>query len=218
LPRSASGSVAARVPTPALRELTNPRTRDAQTARPRPQPLRRFRAHPMRCALHPRASCERPASRKGSGAQGARSDPERRQCPPVDLRHCVIPAAGLGTRFLPATKALPKELLPVLDKPVIQWAVEEAVAAGATDVVLVLAEGKDSIAQHLEPDPELERILEERGKTAELEAVRRPQQLARFSYVYQSAPLGRGHAVLQAEPGGEGHTVACLLPDDLSWG
>src|SRR6202049_3062710 len=99
--------------------------------------------------------------------------PDGRQCAAVDSRPCVIPAAGLGTRFLPATKALPKELLPVLDKPVIQWAVEEAVAAGATDVVLVLAEGKDSIAQHLEPDPELERILEERGKRQEPEDVRR---------------------------------------------
>ena len=136
----------------------------------------------------------------------------------MNLRHCVIPAAGLGTRFLPATKALPKELLPVLDKPVIQWAVEEAVAAGATDVVLVLAEGKDSIAQHLEPDPELERILQERGKLKELEAVRRAGNLARVIVVRQPSPRGLGDAVLcTAEAVGD-RPFLCMLPDDLAIG
>jgi len=136
----------------------------------------------------------------------------------MDIRHCIIPAAGLGTRFLPATKALPKELLPVLDRPVIQWGVEEAAAAGCDHIVTVLGRGKELIAAHFDSAPDLERLLEARGKTTELEAVRRPQQLARFSYVYQAAPLGLGHAVLQAEPVVQGHTVACLLPDDLSWG
>ena len=134
----------------------------------------------------------------------------------MDLRHCVIPAAGLGTRFLPATKAVPKELLPVLDRPVIQWAVEEAVAAGATDVVLVLAEGKESVAHHLLPDPNLERMLEERGKRPELEAVRAAGHLADISIVIQPEPRGLGDAVLCAADVVGDRPFMCMLPDDLS--
>src|SRR6202023_1413458 len=103
--------------------------------------------------------------------------PDGRQCAAVDSRPCVIPAAGLGTRFLPATKELPKELLPVLDRPVIQWAVEEAVESGADVIVLVLAEGKEAVAAHLRPDPTLERLLEERGRTAEQASGRRDGNL-----------------------------------------
>jgi UTP--glucose-1-phosphate uridylyltransferase len=136
----------------------------------------------------------------------------------VDVRHCVIPAAGLGTRFLPATKAVPKELLPVLDRPVIQWAVEEAVAAGATDVVLVLAEGKESIANHLLPDPPLERLLQERRKEHELEAVRRAGRLADVTVVYQTEPNGLGDAVLCAADVVGDRPFMCMLPDDLSVG
>jgi UTP--glucose-1-phosphate uridylyltransferase len=136
----------------------------------------------------------------------------------VDVRHCVIPAAGLGTRFLPATKALPKELLPVLDKPVLQWGVEEAVAAGLDTMVMVIARGKELIAEHFDSAPELERVLKQRGKREELEAVRRAQHLARFTYVYQSEPAGLGHAVLQAAPVVGDRPFACLLPDDVSWG
>jgi UTP--glucose-1-phosphate uridylyltransferase len=133
----------------------------------------------------------------------------------VDIRHCVVPAAGLGTRFLPATKALPKELFPVLDRPVIQWAVEEAVAAGCSDVVLVLAEGKDSVADHLRPDPELERVLAERGKRAELEAVRRAGSLAKVSVARQAQPRGLGDAVLCAADAVGDRPFLCMLPDDL---
>ena len=136
----------------------------------------------------------------------------------MDVRHCVIPAAGLGTRFLPATKAVPKELLPVLDRPVIQWAVEEAVAAGATDVVLVLSAGKESIADHLRPDPALERLLQERGKLEELEAVRRAGHLANISVVYQPEPRGLGDAVLCAADAVADQPFLCMLPDDLSAG
>ena len=136
----------------------------------------------------------------------------------MDERHCVIPAAGLGTRFLPATKAVPKELLPVLDRPVIQWAVEEAVAAGATDVVLVLAEGKEAIANHLLPDPPLERLLQERGKIRELEAVRRAGHLADVTVVYQAEPRGLGDAVLCAADVVGDRPFMCMLPDDLSVG
>lgn len=150
------------------------------------------------------------------GAGRALGGSERRQCPAVDTVHCVIPAAGMGTRFLPATAALPKELLPVLDKPVIQWGVEEAVAAGARSVVLVIAVGKELIGSHFELAPALERVLEERGRGELLESIRHLQRVARLSYVYQSAPLGLGHAVLAAERVVGDRPFLCLLPDDLS--
>jgi UTP--glucose-1-phosphate uridylyltransferase len=136
----------------------------------------------------------------------------------MDIRHCIIPAAGLGTRFLPATKALPKELLPVLDRPVLQWGVEEAVAAGCSSLIVITSRGKEVLAAHFDRAPELEHELEARGKVKELEAVRHAEHLARFSWVYQSEARGLGHAVLQAEHLVQGQTVACMLPDDLSWG
>ncbi|MHB8719451.1 MAG: UTP--glucose-1-phosphate uridylyltransferase [Candidatus Dormibacteria bacterium] len=136
----------------------------------------------------------------------------------MELRHCVIPAAGLGTRFLPATKVLPKELLPVLDRPVIQWGVEEALAAGAREMVVVISEGKELVAEHFRHQAALERVLEERGKTEELEAVRRIDNLADFTWVTQDEPLGLGHAVLQAESAVGSNDFLCMLPDDLSHG
>ncbi|HEY8675219.1 MAG TPA: UTP--glucose-1-phosphate uridylyltransferase [Candidatus Dormibacteraeota bacterium] len=136
----------------------------------------------------------------------------------MDLRHCVIPAAGLGTRFLPATKALPKELLPVLDRPVIQWAVEEAVAAGAGEMVVVISEGKELIQEHFTVQPELEALLVKRGKLAELEAVRASDHLASFTWVRQDQPLGLGHAVLCAADAVGDRPFLCMLPDDLSHG
>jgi UTP--glucose-1-phosphate uridylyltransferase len=136
----------------------------------------------------------------------------------VELRHCVIPAAGLGTRFLPATKALPKELLPVLDRPLIQWSVEEAVSAGATEMVVVINEGKELIQQHFSAQPALEQLLEQRGKLDELEAVRASDHLARFIWVRQDRPLGLGHAVLCAADAVGDNAFMCMLPDDLSVG
>jgi UTP--glucose-1-phosphate uridylyltransferase len=136
----------------------------------------------------------------------------------VDLRHCVIPAAGLGTRFLPATKALPKELLPVLDRPVIQWGVEEAVAAGAAEMVVVISDGKELIQQHFTVQRELEELLEARGKLEELEAVRATDNLASFTWVHQDQPLGLGHAVLCAADAVGDRPFMCMLPDDLSHG
>jgi len=142
--------------------------------------------------------------------------PDRRQFAAVDSRPCVIPAAGLGTRFIPATKELPKELLPVLDRPVIQWAAEEAVDSGADELVLVLAEGKEALAAHLRPDPRLERLLEERGKLAELEAVRHAGHLCRVTVARQASPRGLGDAVLCAAEAVGDRTFLCMLPDDLS--
>lgn len=136
----------------------------------------------------------------------------------MELRHCVIPAAGLGTRFLPATKALPKELLPVLDRPVIQWGVEEAVVAGAREMVIVISDGKELIQQHFMPQPELEKLLEARGKLEELKAVRDSDHLADFTWVRQVQPLGLGHAVLCAADAVGDRPFMCMLPDDLSHG
>lgn len=136
----------------------------------------------------------------------------------MELRRCVIPAAGLGTRFLPATKALPKELLPVLDRPVIQWGVEEAVVAGAREMVIVISDGKELIQQHFTPQPELEKLLEARGKLEELKSVRDSDHLADFTWVRQDQPLGLGHAVLCAADAVGDHPFMCMLPDDLSHG
>ena len=136
----------------------------------------------------------------------------------MELRHCVIPAAGLGTRFLPATKALPKELLPVLDRPVIQWGVEEAVAAGAAEMVVVISDGKELIQQHFTAQPALEELLASRGKLDELAAVRASDHLATFTWVRQDEPLGLGHAVLMAADAVGDNAFLCMLPDDLSYG
>jgi UTP--glucose-1-phosphate uridylyltransferase len=127
----------------------------------------------------------------------------------------VIPAAGLGTRFLPATKATPKEMLPVVDKPAIQYVVEEAVSAGLTDVLLVTGRNKRALEDHFDRAYELELALEHKGDHARLEAVRRSSELARIHYVRQGDPLGLGHAVLVAEQHVGDEPFAVLLGDDL---
>jgi UTP--glucose-1-phosphate uridylyltransferase len=131
------------------------------------------------------------------------------------VRTAVIPAAGLGTRFLPATKAVPKEMLPIVDRPAIEYVVAEAAAAGITDVVVVTAKGKDAIEAHFAPDPDLEAALERAGRADELAAVRRSSALADVRYVIQDQPLGLGHAVgVAAEAVGD-RPFAVLLPDEL---
>jgi len=132
------------------------------------------------------------------------------------VRKAVFPVAGMGTRFLPATKVLPKEMLPVVDGPVIEWAIEEAMAAGASEMVLVIANGKELIQAHFRPQPELERVLETRGKRAELAAVHHSQELAHIRYVLQEKPLGLRHAVLCAADVVGDNPFLCMLPDDLS--
>jgi UTP--glucose-1-phosphate uridylyltransferase len=131
------------------------------------------------------------------------------------IRKAVIPAAGLGTRFLPATKVLPKEILPVVDRPVIEWAVEEAVASGIDEVLLILSPGKGLLMRHFEPAPELERYLEERDKPEALEKVRAVGRGARVAQVLQQEPLGLGHAVMQARQAIGDEYFAGLLPDDI---
>jgi len=127
----------------------------------------------------------------------------------------VIPVAGLGTRFLPATKATPKVMMPVVDKPAIQYVVEEAASAGLRDVLLVTGDGQESIAEHFNRNYELERALEAKGNDQALAAVRAPTELAEVSYVRQHRPRGLGHAVLcGAEHVGD-EPFAVLLGDDL---
>lgn len=132
------------------------------------------------------------------------------------IRKAVFPVAGLGSRFLPATKAQPKEMLPVVDKPLIQYAVEEAVAAGITDLVFITGRNKRAIEDHFDTAYELESELEAAGKTALLNVVRNaiPKNI-NCIYIRQSAPLGLGHAVLCARPVIGDDPFAVLLADDL---
>jgi len=115
------------------------------------------------------------------------------------IRKAVIPVAGFGTRFLPATIAQPKEMLPLVDKPVIQYIVEEFVAAGVEEIIFVTGRGKRAIEDHFDPSFELEYLLKEKGKKEILEEVRRISSMAKFVYVRQNKPLGNGHALLQAK-------------------
>jgi UTP--glucose-1-phosphate uridylyltransferase len=134
------------------------------------------------------------------------------------VRKAVLPAAGLGTRFLPATKAQPKEMLPVVDKPLIQYAVEECLASGIENIIIVTGRGKNAIEDHFDSSPELERFLEEHGHSDRAELVRRISNMIHFSYTRQSEPLGLGHAVLTARDLVGDEPFAILLGDVISNG
>ena len=131
------------------------------------------------------------------------------------VRKAVFPAAGLGTRFLPATKAQPKEMLPLVDKPIIQYVIEEAVAAGLTNIIIVTGRGKNAIEDHFDVSYELERLLQERGKTDLLEQVRAISNMINVSYVRQGEALGLGHAVLVARDLVGDEPFAVMLGDDI---
>ena len=133
----------------------------------------------------------------------------------MEIRKAVIPAAGWGTRFLPATKAIPKELLPLADKPVIQHTVEEAVASGIEQVIIVTSPGKGALEAHFSPAPELEAALEHKGDADLLERVARTSRLADIRYVIQEKPLGLGHAILVSKDIVGDEPFAVFLPDDL---
>lgn len=134
----------------------------------------------------------------------------------MPIRKAIIPVAGLGTRFLPATKAQPKEMLPVVDKPVIQYIVESAVAAGIQEVIFVTALGKESIENHFDRNFELEYRLEQKKKMDELQDVKAIGKLAKFAFVRQPKPLGDGHALLSAEPFVDpNEDVAVLFGDSI---
>src|SRR5579863_1137381 len=132
---------------------------------------------------------------------------------PKRVRKAVLPAAGLGTRFLPATKAQPKEMLAVVDKPLIQYVVEECVASGIENIIIVTGRGKYAIEDHFDSSPELERFLEAHGKADLAEMVRTISNLVQFSYTRQKEPLGLGHAVLTARELVGDEPFAVLLGD-----
>ncbi len=131
------------------------------------------------------------------------------------IRKAVFPAAGMGTRFLPATKATPKEMLALVDKPLIQYGVEEAVAAGCTEIIIVTGRGKSTMEDHFDKSFELEATLEARGKTRLLEIARSVSRLAKITYTRQPEALGLGHAVLMAKELVGDEPFAVLLPDDI---
>lgn len=131
------------------------------------------------------------------------------------VRKAVFPAAGLGTRFLPATKVIPKEMLALVDKPIIQYGVEEALASGIEHIIIVTGRGKSSMEDHFDISPELDATLERRGKRELLELSRRVANMARISYVRQKEPLGLGHAVLCAKDLVGNEPFAVILPDDV---
>lgn len=135
--------------------------------------------------------------------------------PMSSVTKAVILAAGLGTRMLPATKAVPKEMLPIVDKPLIQYAVEEAVAGGITEVIFVIAEGKEAIREHFASDGRVERTIAENGNTALAAVVRAPSTLAKFHFVNQDEPKGIAHAVGCARAFVEGEPFALMFPDDI---
>ncbi|MFZ4584794.1 MAG: UTP--glucose-1-phosphate uridylyltransferase GalU [Acidimicrobiia bacterium] len=131
------------------------------------------------------------------------------------VRKAVIPAAGLGTRFLPATKSQPKEMLPVVDKPAIQYVIEEAARAGLTDILIITGRGKRAIEDHFDRNFELEFYLEEKGKAEELEAMNAINDIADIHYIRQRDPLGLGHAVRVAREHVGNEPFAVLLGDDI---
>ncbi|HEY8549677.1 MAG TPA: UTP--glucose-1-phosphate uridylyltransferase GalU [Vicinamibacterales bacterium] len=133
----------------------------------------------------------------------------------ISVRKAVFPAAGLGTRFLPATKAQPKEMLPLVDKPTIQYGVEEALAAGIDNMILVTGRGKNAIEDHFDVNVELETFLETRGKREQLEEIRKISNLINFAYVRQGEPLGLGHAVLVTRALVGDEPFAVILGDDV---
>lgn len=131
------------------------------------------------------------------------------------VRKAVFPAAGLGTRFLPATKAMPKEMLTLVDKPLIQYVVEEAVESGIESMIIVTGRDKSAIENHFDISYELEQTLQERGKQDVFEQVRGVSEIAKVSYTRQKQPLGLGHAIYQAKDFVENEPFAVLLPDDI---
>ncbi|MEE9248727.1 MAG: sugar phosphate nucleotidyltransferase, partial [Dehalococcoidia bacterium] len=132
-----------------------------------------------------------------------------------EVNRVVIPAAGWGTRFLPATKAVPKEMLPLVDQPIIHYGVEEASASGIRQVIIVTSQGKEAMEDYFLPDPELETFLKARGRASLLANIRELSSNIQISYVMQKEQLGLGHAILIAENAVGPGPFAVLLPDDV---
>ncbi len=133
----------------------------------------------------------------------------------MKIRKAVIPAAGLGTRFLPATKSMPKEMLPIIDKPVIHYVVQEAINAGIDDIIIITGRGKRAIEDYFDSNPELELHLQNTGKEGALKQMKHISSLADIHYIRQKEPLGLGHAILKAEKHIGNEPFAVLLGDDI---
>jgi UTP--glucose-1-phosphate uridylyltransferase len=133
----------------------------------------------------------------------------------VRVRKAVLPAAGFGTRFLPASKAVPKEMMPLVDRPIIQYAVEEAAASGIEQIIIVISAGRNATEEHFDADPTLERWLEERGDIELLRQIRRITEMGTIAFVHQKEQLGLGHAVLMAKELVGDEPFAVLLSDDV---
>lgn len=131
------------------------------------------------------------------------------------IKKAVLPVAGLGTRFLPATKSSPKEMLPLVDKPVIQYVIEEAIASGIEQIIMITGRGKNAIEDHFDRSVELENILEGKNKLKELEQVKKISDMCEFCYIRQKEPLGLGHAILRAREMVCNEPFAVLLGDDV---
>lgn len=134
------------------------------------------------------------------------------------VKKAIIPAAGLGTRFLPATKAFPKEMVPIVDRPAIQYIVEEALAAGITEILVITSKGKSAMEDHFDQSPQLEAILKKRGNSELLEQMQSISQMADLYYIRQKEALGLGHAVLMGRTFAGGEPTAVLLPDEIILG
>src|SRR5690606_16488638 len=169
-----------------------------------------LRAVPASPALLRSASSDHTA-----GLPARRGGRPRRYADRMKKMKAVIPAAGLGTRFLPATKAMPKEMLPVVDKPAIQYVVEEAVSAGIDDILVIIGRNKNAISDHFDSVPELEVRLQQKGDQGRLERVTKSSDLADIHFVRQGEPKGLGHAVLRARTHVGDSSFAVLLGDDL---
>lgn len=133
----------------------------------------------------------------------------------MKITKCIIPAAGFGTRFLPATKSQPKEMLPIIDMPVIQMLVEEAVEAGITDIIFIVNNTKKTLEDHFDSNFELENLLQTKNKIKELEKIQKIQKLAKFYFVRQGSPRGDGDAILQAKNLIGDEACLVLFGDDL---
>jgi UTP--glucose-1-phosphate uridylyltransferase len=159
-------------------------------------------------------SADRPVDWYDAGAARMMGGPQKVMSgKPKRVRKAVLPAAGLGTRFLPATKAQPKEMLPVVDKPLVQYVVEECVASGIENIIIVTGRGKNAIEDHFDSSPELESFLESKGKSDLADLVRSISNMVHFSYTRQKEPLGLGHAVLTAKELVGDEPFAVLLGD-----
>ena len=133
----------------------------------------------------------------------------------TDIKKCLLPVAGYGTRFLPVTKTVPKELLPVLSKPLLEYAIEEAIPSGVKEFSLILSDSKQAIKDYLSPKNELIDFLEEKGKLVAVETINKIIDTCKFNFVYQSKMLGLGHAILQGRESIGNEKFAVILPDDL---